>query len=222
MYTSARIRRFIRGIKLGQLFTTRQCLSFGSRGAVDQALYVLVNLGFIIRVARGVFRRHGSLPPTLLAVATIKAKSFGKRIYAHGADVAAVLGFPAPANTGPTFACTGRSSAFRCGDKVIRFIGTSPRKLHKRNSLAGKVIGALWHLGKQRATTEAVSQTYPLWSKVQEDIKAAAQFLPAWMNNLFYWGKKESRFGRHYSFTPSSSIDWAALFPEHKDLFAEG
>ena len=37
MFAAARIRQLIDSIN--QLFTTRQFLSYGSRGAVDQALY---------------------------------------------------------------------------------------------------------------------------------------------------------------------------------------
>ncbi|MFY0104189.1 hypothetical protein ABTP95_20360, partial [Acinetobacter baumannii] len=81
MSTMARIRRLISSIQLGELFTTRNCLSFGSRGSVDQSLYSLVKSGTIVRVVRGVFMRPGSDMPTALQLAKIKAESFGKRIY---------------------------------------------------------------------------------------------------------------------------------------------
>ena len=126
MFTAARIRQLINGIRRGQLFTSRQFLFYGSRGAVDQTLYSMVKAREIIRVARGVFMKKGSPEPSALAVARVKAEAFGKRIFKHGADAASALGFPVEANQSPTFACTGRSSSFRFGDLVISLRGTSP------------------------------------------------------------------------------------------------
>lgn len=218
MSTLARIYHFVRKTKSGQLFTTRHCLSFGSRGAVDQALYSMVKTNFIVRVARGVFMKAGSPPPSILAVAQAKAKSFGKRIFIHGADAAKHLGFPVEANKNPTFASSGKSSSFRFGQIVIFFKGISPRKLHCGNSLVGKVIRALWHLGKKSAHSGLMSQTYSNWSKCCKQLQLAAGLLPAWMNNLFYWARSEERNkSRAYLYTPG--VNLSLLFPEFAELF---
>jgi hypothetical protein len=218
MSTLAKVYQLIRKTKLGELFTTRHCLSFGSRGAVDQALYCLVKDGYIVRVARGVFMKKGSPQPTVLAVATIKAKSFGKRIAMHGSDAARALGFPVPANESPVFAVSGRSSSFRFGKIVIKFQGQSLRKLHGGNTLTGKVIRALWHLGKAAVNSELIGQTYHNWGKCCLQLKEAAGLLPAWMNEQFYWARTAGRNNRRVLvYTPG--VDFSRMFPEFTELF---
>ncbi len=193
MSTAGLICTQINRIQKGVLFSTRQFLSLGSRGAVDQTLYNLVKAKVIMRVARGVFLRAGSRMPSAYEVAKVKAESFGKRIFTHGADTAHFLGFPVKNNQTPTFASTGRTTSFRFGDVVIRLIGTCLRKLHGEETLLGKVIRALWHIGKTDCTPDLVTQTYPAWSSVCGQLEIAAPFLPGWMNNLFYWGRTETR-----------------------------
>lgn len=219
MYTLMRVRQLIHKLKLNQLFSTRQCLSFGSRGAVDQALYCLVKSGEIIRVTRGVFLKRGSSTPSILAVAKIKARSFGKRIYTHDANTARALGFSAESKQNHIFNCSGRSSHFRFGDITITFVGSSPKKLQKRESLAGQVISALDHLGKQKTSVALLELTYPTWSKSVDEIKSLAGFMPAWMNGLFHWARGESRSTWKYTMVPNFSVDYSLLFPEFAELF---
>ncbi len=202
-----RIQRF----SLGHLFTTRQFLGLGSRGAVDQSLYNLVKQREIIRVARGVFMRKGSPQPSVFAVAKIKAESFGKRIFTHGIEAARQLGFPLEAARDPVFAVDGRSSSFRFGDTIIRLIGLSPRNLIREDSLAGLVIRAMWQVGKGRMTPELVSRTYPNWGKVCPQLEQSAPFLPHWMNNLFNWARVEVR--RWSGSLPRPYRDWAWILP---------
>ncbi len=75
MYTATFIRRHIFQLPAGQLFATRHLLAYGSRAAVDQALYRLVRSGVIVRLARGVFVRQeaGAGLPSALQVAAVKA-----------------------------------------------------------------------------------------------------------------------------------------------------
>ena len=44
--TAKLMNRYIAGLAPGQLFTTRECLPFGSRAAIDQKLFRLVKAGF--------------------------------------------------------------------------------------------------------------------------------------------------------------------------------
>ena len=218
MSTASRIRGFIRRIKSGQLFSTRQCLLFGTRGAVDQALYALVKNNIIVRVARGVFMRRGSPQPTVFAVAKLKAEAFGKRIFQHGIDAACALGFPVKRNPEPTFATSGRSSSFRFGDVLIRFKGASPRKLldTEPHPLPAQVVRAFWALGKENCTQDLVSRTYPNWGEACQKLEDLASLLPAWMNNLFYWGKNRQRIRNKSAPMEPLFKDLRTLFP---DLF---
>jgi hypothetical protein len=219
MFTTARIVQAINRLELGQLLTTRQLLALGSRAAIDQALHRLVKSGFIIRVARGVFRKRHSPAPTVWEVAHAKATAFCKNIYRHGADIAKELGFTEEGNQTPTFACSGRSSKFCLDAVVIRLVGISPRKLHNGDSLSGRVIRAMWHLGKNQCTTGLIAHTYMTWSEAVPEIHAAASVLPHWMNNLFYWGKQERRYSGSGATLMPASVDLSELFPEFSHIF---
>ncbi len=219
MSAKPEILRLISNLKLGEMFTTRHCLSFGSRGTIDNALHFLVKNKIIIRVARGVFMRPGSPIPTPFQVAKVKAEAFGKTIFEHGADSAHALGFQDAPNNGFIFATSGRSSTFRFGEIIIRFIGTCPRKiLHKIDETAGKAISAMWHLGKEQCTEELVEQTYSKWGFAVNKIKQSASLLPEWMNSLFYWArtsKHEKNKTKHLGF-----VDLCQVFPENPQFFS--
>ncbi len=192
MLAAVRIREHIKNIRQGALFTTRHFLGCGSRSAVDQALYNLVKARVIVRIARGVFMKEGSALPSVYEVAKIKAESFGKQIYQHGADAAYALGFPGRRNGSPTFVCSGRTSSFRFGDIIICLVGASPRKLCGQDSLAGKLIRAMWYLGKANCTATLLVQSYSAWGSASRELHAAAPMLPAWMNDLLHWLRANS------------------------------
>lgn len=219
MSVQAHIIRAFNRLGIDELLTTRQLLGWGSRAAVDQATYQLVKSGWIIRVARGVFMRKGSRMPTVLEVAKAKAQAFGKQVYEHGANIAKQLGFAPREGRRTTFLCTGRSSSFRFGKIVIRFVGTSPRKLAGGDALSGKAIRAMWNLGKNTCTPEMLSSTYSNWGPAEEEIHELASLLPEWMNNLFYWGKREERVSRRRTLTFCGSADFFDVFSDFKHLF---
>ena len=219
MSTIQRILNAIHRIARGELFSTRRFLSLGSRGAVDQALYCLVKQGAIIRVARGLFLKRGSGQPCVLAVARAKAEAFGRRIFQHGADAAHALGLGGEANHSPTFAINGRSSSFRFGRTVIRFVSVSPRKQVGDDSLLGQVVRAMWHLGRERFTDGVIARSYPRWSSACLLLEQSAPLLPHWINSKFYWARPDTRNTEQYGYLPAPAGDLSELLPEYADLF---
>lgn len=189
MWTIAQVRRYINRVELGQLFTTRDFLSYGSRAAVDQALCRLVKSGYIERVARGVFvkaSQAGQMIFSAMAVARVKAESFGKRIFSHAADAAQKLGLIPAGNRQPSFATNGRSSSFRFGDSVIHLRECSPKKMWLGDSNAGLVIRALWHLGQSRCNARAVMTASQCLGRFDRaELRQRAAFMPAWLNSYF-------------------------------------
>jgi hypothetical protein len=81
MWVISFIRKHIFGLPVGKIFTTRDCLTFGRRGAIDQALSYLVKRGVIRRLARGVFVRDPleNMIFTNAEIAKAKAEAFGRR-----------------------------------------------------------------------------------------------------------------------------------------------
>lgn len=218
MFAQAHIIQTFNKLPLGQLLTTRELLGFGTRAAIDQTTYRLVKWGFIVRVARGVFMRRGSPEPSLLEVAKAKAMAFGKQIYQHGGNAANELGFSSQGNAEATFACSGRSSSFRFGEVTIRLVGMSPRKLAGGESLAGKVIRAMWYLGKDICTDDLYMRNYPTFGAVAKEIHQLAFLLPQWMNGLFDWARQEVATPRRAGLALRDSDEFFEVFPEFKHL----
>ena len=182
------IRRFVALLPQGKLFTTREVLAFGSRSAVDTALFRLVNALVIRRLARGVFIRNDfpARRPAAAEVARVKAESFGRRIVTHGQEAAWRLGLAREPQDPHMYAIGGRSSAFRYGDLIIKFQGLCPRKVLVGDSKAGMAIRALWHQGpgacdRLTQATASFNRTY------HNELRQRAGLMAGWMLGCFDW-----------------------------------
>src|ERR1700679_1546059 len=117
MSCMASIRRHINLTPIGLMCTTRDCLKYGTRSAVDKGLKRCVDTGIIVRLTNGVFMRvDGKTPmPSPLNLARVKASAFGKTLVEHGADLAQEHGFIEHGSKQPTFYVNGGNSSFRYG-----------------------------------------------------------------------------------------------------------
>jgi hypothetical protein len=186
--TTSFIRRYINSLKKNQLFSTRELLSFGPRGAIDQALWLMVKSGFLQRLARGVFVKAGFHPisPPAEEVAQTKARAFGKQITNHGM----VLSSQVEPQTDPTnkqvFAVDASTSKFRYGEIIIYLRKTCPRKIALQDTFVGKTTRALWYLGKQATNDDLIAASKKDWNRAdKEEAELDAQWLPAWLNKYF-------------------------------------
>jgi hypothetical protein len=187
MRTSANIRKFIVNLPKGVIFSTRQLLSFGTRAAVDQCLCRLVKNGEIRRLAWGLFMRDdlNLAMPSALAVATEKAKAFGKQIVMDGVEAARQLGLVAFGNQQITYATNGRSSSFKYKQARINFKGISARKISLGDSASGLAVRALWQLGKDNCRLREVKLALgSLNLPGRQQFRQSQQLMPAWMTNL--------------------------------------
>lgn len=84
----ALIRKHLSLLKPGEIFTTRDLLSYGRRSAVDKTLVLMVQSGYLTRLAFGVFViTHTSKPfYTVAEIVERKALAFGKVLYIHGSN----------------------------------------------------------------------------------------------------------------------------------------
>jgi len=81
----ALIRKHLILLEPGEIFTTRDLLSYGKRSTVDVATHLLVKTGYLTRLAFGVFVVTHSSKPSYSAeeIVSRKAIAFGKEVYAH-------------------------------------------------------------------------------------------------------------------------------------------
>lgn len=182
------LKRHLRGLKPGVLFTTRDCLPFGSRAAIDQALYRLVKSGYIVRYARGVFARTAvdESAPSIEEIAMKKANSFGRQLAAHGSALAKQLGLTKQADNPFIFSTNSSSSTFKCGDITVYLRKTCFRKMSLQKLPVGKAIGALWHLGKQTCKMEQVAFAVAQFPQKHKMLmRECACWIPAWLGRFF-------------------------------------
>jgi len=208
MWTAASVRRQIYNYIDNKPFSIRDFLNYGPRAAVDQVFYRMVKRGIIIRIARGLYIKDGAPIPSVQEVAITKAKAFHKTIAIHGSEAAHVLGIDNPAsglnparnmmevfetlkrnaetNPEPIYAVGGRSSAFRYGDKVIRFKGTSPKLIAQGDDPVGLVIRALAYVGKEICDAYVASCAVRGFNIQQrEKFRESTQYMYAWMHKCY-------------------------------------
>lgn len=198
MWTTAQIRRHLARMTDTKPFSIREFLAFGARAAVDQAFARLVKTGEVNRVARGLYVKANSPSPSVVEVALVKAAAFKRTIVIHGSQAAVVLKIIEKPNQNQTinehvFATSGRSSSFRFGQQIIRFVGTADRKLQLGDSKLGLAIRSLWYLGVRTCSMETASQAIHSFTRTErQDLRNSAALMPSWMQELFisikrYW-----------------------------------
>ena len=196
MSTANLIRKHIEDLTPEELFTTRDLLCYGLRSTVDNTLSSMVKAGKITRVARGVFARsERTKPVTVLEVATIKARSFGRQIITHAADIAGRLGLLKRPSSGHYFATDGKTSSFRFGSVIIHFKGTSRRKMFLGDNPPGQAIRTLCHLGKDSLSAHVIAVVAKsLKHSERADIVRLCAFMPSWLYRALYaWFKSSQR-----------------------------
>ncbi len=182
------IRKFIFALPSGALFTTRDCLGFGRRGAVDTALHRLVYLGIINRLARGVFVRADKDLRTISVreVVDKKVRAFGKEVIEHGKKSAKEFACLSGNLSKYLFHVSGgNSSSFAVGGGRVHLKGTCQRRMRLGESKAGKVALALWHLGKKGCKREhKESINLRLNRADREELQHAIRWMPSWLGEL--------------------------------------
>ena len=181
------IRRFIQCMPDGTIFTTRECLSFGKRAAVDEALYRLVKAERIRRLARGVFAKDssGTREFSIVEIAKKKAESFGRRF--------AELPFEVPSeytcqkgkqSDKLVFCIDGRSSKFHINGLLVQFQQVSARKICLAKNAAGEAARAVWNLGKEDGNRVALMNATGFLNRLDRiDLRRNIRWMPAWLSD---------------------------------------
>jgi hypothetical protein len=174
------IRRHINNLVGDKPFSIRDFLIYGDRNTVDQVFHRLLVEGRIVRVARGIYIKDTSPPPSLAEIIEVKVKAFGRSIAAHGSQAA--LKLKGIGQDKLVFATNGATTSFRVGHRVVHLVRTSVRKMQLGDSPVGLIIRALWHLGA-RACDQATAAL--LVERLGRDdatkLRLSAAIMPQWM-----------------------------------------
>jgi hypothetical protein len=181
-----------------ELFTTRDLLHYGPRGAIDQTIRRLIKEETIERVSRGVFARSGGKNQfSPYDIAKLKAESFGRKIMVHAKDVAYKMQLTEEGNKEIVFATNGSSSSFLFNNIRIYFKKTSPRNMELASSLIGDMIRSLAYMGKEtcnkstiyRLIHEASYKPIKTMAEVHDAFQKTNSSAPIWLVNAFPWYK---------------------------------
>lgn len=197
--TAELIRQRIEGIPIGEPFTPKVFLEFGTRASVDQTLSRLVKAGSIERVARGVFVRPelsrfvGKVMPEPLQVAETVAKATGSTVQIHGAEAARRLELTSQTPTQSVFITSGPSKRIRVGNTEIRLQHVCQRKLALAGRPAGLALTAMWYLGKEEVTPAVVQKIRrKLGPGEFAALKSATSSMPAWMSDALFRSERSA------------------------------
>jgi hypothetical protein len=191
MSATYKIRLFTTRLEPGEMFSTSQLLSFGTRSAVDQAMCRMVKSGGVHRLARGLFIVAGPLATLVTAAqaAERKAEAFGHKIVEHAADAAYRLGIGSNPNASPTFATAAASSSFLFNQtRRVHFRRASAKKRKLSETAMGDVIRSLWQLGEDGCGREAVLTAYQFVGRTHRaQMPELAGLMPTWLHCHFKW-----------------------------------
>lgn len=200
--TALLIRRHINGLKQKQIFSIRDLLPYGSRGAVDLAMHRLVKNEIVFRVARGLYVRNydAKKAPDDYVVSKIKAQAFAKETSSHGKKCVIdnrLLSFDPSSleeRLDLIYATTGSTSTFQYNNRNIKFHKQAPRKLILAGSPVGDFIRALWTLGPHYCYRRRTGSTIDFKKLInsrfnpyeQEELRMARKWMPAWLANRLF------------------------------------
>lgn len=192
----SKIRRYVASLSPGVLFSTQDCVQYGSRSAVDQGIYRLIKLNIIERVVRGVFVATNRRKYEYLAeeVAAVKTRAFGNAIVNPGSTCAQELGLSgdfvaAPANSRQrgdvhVFLTSGHSTRFRFGESYIYLRKCNGRKVQLSDSHVGRTIRALLYIQKLTLTLETVYAQISSFDRGDFfELVSKARLMPAWLRD---------------------------------------
>lgn len=205
MNTAKVIRAVIEALPEGKAFSAKEFLQFGTRAAVDQALYRMTKNNEIMRLSRGIYARpkwnkyvKAPVMPEPLEVAKLVAETRGAKIGPTGAAAANMLGLSTQVPIHPIYATTGRTGAIKYGKNVIRFRHVAPRKMQYAGTAVGAAIAAIRYLGKNQFTFEVIEKLkHTLSVDDFNTLRQATSALPGWALDKFY--QLEARNGRRVS-----------------------
>lgn len=178
--TTLFIKRHIAKLQEGQMFSTRDLLGYGSRGAVDRCVGRLIDKQFIVRAARGIFvktveyQAEKTPLPSIEEIARFKARVYKKDVLSPGKQIG---------EDTFEFKCSGRNSAFDTvhGRVILRQI--SQRKISLGNSSVGTKMLELWALGRHEVDEgSARLATIRFGREERREMKSLTDVLPCWLS----------------------------------------
>ena len=178
----------IRAKGRGWVFSARHFLDFGSRRAVDLALFRLDKRRVIRRLGRGIYDYPrtsltlGILSPSIDAVAKEIAGKNNSKLKITGAQAANAMGLSTQVPARIVYLTDGRSRQLKVGKQTIILKHTSPQKMSTAGKGSGTVIEALQYIGKETVNPVIIAKIKTALSESdKKELKKDIGRAPDWM-----------------------------------------
>lgn len=181
----------IRAKGRGWVFSPQRFLDFGSREAVDVALFRLTEKGNIRRLGRGIYdypKIHpqlGALSPSIDSVARLIAEKNNSQLKITGAEAANALGLSTQVPARIVYLTDGPTRKIKIGKQTIELRHASPKVMATAGKASGTVIQALKYIGKENVDSDVVNKIKETLSdEDKRELKKDMNAAPDWMRPI--------------------------------------
>lgn len=201
MSIQSTLERKIEQFEKGKPFSNKNFIKLGeSRASVDQALYRLAKKGTIRRISPGIYvspktnKYVGEVAPNTSEVVKLIAERNKETIQPHGAEAARLFKLTTQMPIKETYLTSGKSRTLTINNQEIVFKHVSNKKLQFAQRMEGLALLALWHLGKENISAEAVKKVRSQLSQTEFNNLLHAD-VPAWLGEALTNSAKELKHG---------------------------
>lgn len=174
----------------GKVFHVNALTDLGSRAALDKTIFRLHRDGYITRIATGIYKvgQPDTEDPFELASQILEAKAkWTKAEYTPCGQFAAwLVGLTDERPKELEYFTSGSPGIIRVGGLTIRLKQASLSKLVYANTPIGLCMAAMWHLGKERMSSDVVHKIKLFLTEDQfTELKFCQRWMPEWMGQHF-------------------------------------
>lgn len=175
----------------GWCFTPTDFSDIANNDVVRQTLSRLNKVGFIDRLAKGLYyfpQYHdtlGKLPPKIDAIINAIQNQYHIKCQPTGAYAANLLGLSEQVPTNIVLLTDGPSKKIQIGNKKIIFKRTTPKNMATAGTLTGLIIQAIKFIGKEHINNKYLKQLKGRLSDEQiKHLSPEVHLAPAWIAKL--------------------------------------
>ncbi len=175
----------------GWCFTPTDFADIANNDVVRQTLSRLSKVGFIDRLAKGVYyfpyyhNTLGKLPPKIEAIINAIQNAYYIKCQPTGAYAANLLGLSEQVPTNIVFLTDGPSKKIQIGNKKIIFKRTTPKNMITAGTLIGLIIQAIKFIGKEHINSKYIKQLKNRLTDEQiKQLNREVHLAPAWIAKL--------------------------------------
>ncbi len=185
-----RIMNRVRAKGRGWVFTPKDFIDFGTRGAIDVSLSRLVQSGDIRRIGRGLYDypvlhdKLGALTPNAHSIAKALSSQSGDKLAPSGAEAANRLGLSSQVPGKVSYATTGRSKTAKAAGRSFQLRHSRAPVLDKAPDSVNAVLQALGHIGRDNLDDDKIRRfAARLNDRDMHALNRARAQMPGWMGD---------------------------------------